>query len=93
MSRLLIHLGQSLLGGLGLVWLFLEAFTPLGPAQQPKVGVVVFLLAGLLLGGIWFAVDGWCITGLPGWRRGARRMPRGEQERRSGKRALLSEDQ
>ncbi len=63
MSRLLIHLGQSLLGGLGLVWLFLEAFYALGPANESKVGFMAFLLAGLLVGGNWFAVDGWCVTG------------------------------
>ncbi|NOT02162.1 MAG: hypothetical protein HOP29_16250 [Phycisphaerales bacterium] len=63
MSRLLIHLGQSLFGGIGLVWLFLEAFYALGPAHESTVAFMDFLLAGLLLGGIWFAVDGWCVTG------------------------------
>ncbi len=63
LSQLLIRLGQSLFGGLGFVWLFLETFYALGPAHESKVGFMAFLFAGLMLGCIWFAVDGWYVTG------------------------------
>ncbi len=61
--HLLIHLGQSLLGGLGLVWLFIEAFCALGPVDQPRIGFAAYLFVGLLIGMIWFIVDGYCVSG------------------------------
>jgi len=64
MKPLLLHLVQSLLGGLGLVWLFLEpyyALTNVDPAG--RIGFVGFLVAGGVLGAACLTVDGFYLTG------------------------------
>lgn len=63
MSRFVIPLGQALLGGIGLVWLFLEAYYGLSPAIVHKLGFLPFLCIGLVVGGVWFAIDGFAVTG------------------------------
>jgi len=62
-NGLIIHLGQSLLGGIGLVWLFFEAYYGLGPSDATRVGFVPFLLLGVLVGGLWFVIDGLLVSG------------------------------
>ena len=59
---ILVNLGKSLLGGIGAWWLLLGAFYEL-QRTSPKVGFWTFLIIGLLLGGIWFVIDGLCVTG------------------------------
>lgn len=61
--NILIHLGQSLLGGIGLVWLFLEAYYGLGPSDAQRLAFLPFLAIGAVVGGIWFIVDGLWISG------------------------------
>ena len=63
MVRFFVRLGQSLFGGIGVVWLFLEAYYLLGPTDAHKLGFLPFILIGLAVGGIWFAVDGLYIAG------------------------------
>lgn len=63
MSSIFIRFGQSLLGGIGLVWLFLEAYYGLGPADAHKLGFLPFLCIGLMVGGAWFAIDGFLVAG------------------------------
>ena len=63
MKRYFVQLGESLLCGLGLVWLFLEPYCALTPVDWPKPGFLTFLIVGLLLGGIWFVINGLLITG------------------------------
>ena len=59
----LIQLGQSLCGGIGFAWLFLDPLYGLGPADQGKIPYWAFLLIGLAFGSIWFAVNGFFISG------------------------------
>jgi hypothetical protein len=63
MSRYLVQFSQSLLGGLGLLWLFLEAFYGLNPSKPPAMGFLAFLALGILIGIFWFVVDGLWISG------------------------------
>lgn len=63
MSNFLIRLGQSLFSGIGLVWLFLEAYYGLGPTNLNKLGFLPFLVIGLVVGGMWFVIDGFWISG------------------------------
>lgn len=63
LKRTWLQLAQSLLGGIGLVWLFLGAYYELGPATAEKVGFFTFLLIGLLIGAIWFLIDGLLVSG------------------------------
>ena len=63
MMGIIVHLGQSLLAGIGLLWLFLEAFYGLAPTGSAKLGFFTFLLLGLVLGIIWFVADGLLVTG------------------------------
>jgi len=51
------------LGGLGLLWLFFEAFYGLNPSKQPTVGFFAFLSFGILIGTVWFIVNGLWISG------------------------------
>lgn len=62
-SGKIIHLGQSLLGGIGLVWLFFEAYYGLGPSDASRIGFLPFLILGVLLGGLWFVIDGLFVSG------------------------------
>jgi len=62
-NGLIIHLGQSLLGGIGLVWLFFEAYYGLGPSDANRVGFLPFLLLGVLVGSLWFVIDGLFVSG------------------------------
>jgi len=63
MLKILIHLGQSLLSGLGAVWLLLKPFYDLGPPTQPKVCFLTFLLAGSVIGFVSFLVNGFFVSG------------------------------
>lgn len=63
MGNIFIHVGQSLLGGIGLVWLFLEAYYGLGPPDAHKLAFLQFLCIGLVVGSLWFALNGFVITG------------------------------
>ena len=57
-------MSNHLLGGLGLVWLFLEAFYGLNDvAPGDRIGFLGFLIIGVVLGLIWFVVDGLLIAG------------------------------
>lgn len=61
--RKTIHFGQSLLSGIGFIWLFLEAYYGLAAPTVPKITFGIFLALGLTIGIIWFFVDGFFITG------------------------------
>jgi len=63
MNAFILKLGQSLLGGIGLVWLFLEAYYGLGPTDAHKLGFLPFLCIGLVVGGVWFGIDGFVVAG------------------------------
>jgi len=63
LKRTWLHLVQSLLGGIGLVWLFFEAYYGLGPPDTTRIGFLLFLLLGALVGGLWFIIDGLGVTG------------------------------
>jgi hypothetical protein len=63
MRRFLIPLGQNLLGGIGFVWLFLEAYYGLGPTDAHKLGFFLFLCIGLMVGVVAFIVDGFFVNG------------------------------
>ncbi len=61
--RTLIQLGQSLLCGLGLLWLFLSAYYELTPSTTGRVGFWEFLVTGMTLGLVCFLVDGLWVSG------------------------------
>ncbi len=63
MSMIWIQLGQSLLGGIGLVWLFLEAYYALGPDGAQRLGFLPFLLIGSAVGCVWFVINGLLVSG------------------------------
>jgi len=63
MKKHIIQFVQSLLAGIGLVWLFLEAYYGLGPADAERLCFFYFLLIGLGVGVAWFIVDGFLVTG------------------------------
>lgn len=63
MSSFLIPFGRALLSGIGLVWLFLEAYYGLGPPDIQKLSFFPFLCFGLMVGGVWFIVDGIAVAG------------------------------
>lgn len=58
----LVQLAQSLCGGIGFAWLFIDPLYGLGPADQGKIPYWIFLLIGLGLGSIWFAVNGLLVS-------------------------------
>ncbi len=60
---LIIRLGQSLLSGIGLLWLFLGAYYELGPSNASKLGFLHFLIIGVVVGLTWFVIDGLWISG------------------------------
>lgn len=66
-STLFIRLAQSVLSGIGLVWLFLEAYYGLTPADGQALGFLPFLAIGITLGVAWFIVDGLFVSGFLRW--------------------------
>lgn len=64
MWRKIVYLCQCLLSGLGVVWLFLEAYNGLGVTGIPTVGFGEYIVAGLTVGFLWYIVDGYCISGI-----------------------------
>lgn len=63
LKRTWLQLAQSLLGGIGLVWLFLEAYYGLTPSDTEKIGFFPFLAVGVLAGVLWFLIDGFFVAG------------------------------
>ena len=64
MKLLIQHIVQSLLGGVGLVWLFLEPYYGLmNIAPSKRIGFVGFLAIGIICGVAWFLIDGLLVSG------------------------------
>ena len=64
MKSLIQHSVQSLLGGVGLVWLFLEPYYGLKNIDpSDRIGFVGFLAIGIILGVLWFLIDGVFVSG------------------------------
>lgn len=61
--KFLIAFGQYLFSGIGFLWLFLEAYYSLNPADVQKLGFLPFICLGLVFGCIWFVIDGFAVTG------------------------------
>jgi len=61
--RKAISFSQSLLSGIGFLWLFLGAYYGLAAPSAPKIAFGTFLVIGLAIGLIWFFIDGFFITG------------------------------
>ena len=57
------HLGQSLFSGLGFVWLFFEALYGLTEVNQSRIGFITYISIGVVVGVIWFIIDGLCFSG------------------------------
>lgn len=55
--------GQSLLGGIGVLWLFLETQTALCPKAPVELCFWLFLSIGAVIGIIYFLIDGLWFTG------------------------------
>ncbi|MBN2456381.1 MAG: hypothetical protein JXB29_07610 [Sedimentisphaerales bacterium] len=55
--------GQSLLGGIGVLWLFLEIQTALCPKAPVELCFWLFLSIGAAIGIIYFLIDGLWLTG------------------------------
>ncbi len=57
------YLGQSLLSGIGFLWLVLGAYYGLGRASETRMSFGISLLIGLAIGVIWFVIDGRYFSG------------------------------
>jgi antiphage defense system Thoeris ThsA-like protein len=62
MKNTTFNLARSVLGGLGLLWLFLEPFYNLMP-NAVRIGFLTFFITGCVLGVVWFFIDGHFVAG------------------------------
>ncbi len=63
LRRTWLQLIQSVLGGIGLVWLFVEAYYGLAPEGTGRISFLSFLGIGALVGFAWFFINGFAIAG------------------------------
>jgi len=56
------YLIQSILAGIGVLWMFVEAYNNLQIANAP-VTFSALVLSGVILGVVWFLIDGYFIEG------------------------------
>lgn len=63
MKMKIVHLGESLLSGLGLISLLIGAYYTLNPADNDRISFSIFVLLGLMIGAIWFVINGYLIVG------------------------------
>jgi Thoeris protein ThsA, Macro domain len=53
---------QSLIGGLGLIWLFFEPYYTYNPDKE-KISLLLLAGIGAIVGLAWFLIDGYCFGG------------------------------
>lgn len=63
MKNVAINFAQALLSGIGLLWMFFEAYYSLEPADVERIGFLLFLFIGGLVGCFWFLINGFFVSG------------------------------